>query len=281
MGLKLSQHTRKLVTIAACSPYDFLDDDSIKTYITTYEPTIEAFTAAANILFGALTPKGTLPVGSKKAALGSVHVSPFEPASDLTELVEVWNTALPTYPLPADSLGRFLTQANGHHFVARLESNIIGFCVMYMTTNRGTTCCQLAALAVHPNYQRQGVGTALIAEARTWLMKNYKPCSLSLGSSFPRFWPGIPTDLGQEVQEFFVHRGFRLNPLIPRSVDLYQDIKEFQPPDKYVARAKERGFTFSALQPEQYEECLAGQKKNFSYNPVSIHSPSPLLQTRY
>jgi hypothetical protein len=26
---------------------------------------------------------------------------------------------------------------------------------------------------------------------------------------------------------------------------------------------------------------LAGQKKNFSYNPVSIHFPSPLLQTRY
>ncbi|KAH2459376.1 hypothetical protein KXW63_001598 [Aspergillus fumigatus] len=270
MGLKLAQHTRKLVTIAACSPYDFLDDDSIKTYITTYEPTIEAFTAAANILFGAIIPKGALPVGSKNVALSSVHVLPFEAASDLAEVAEVWNTALPTYPLPADSLHRFLTQANGHHFVARLESKIIGFCVMYMTTNRGTTCCQLAVLAVHPSYQRQGVGTALIAEARTWLMKNYKPCSLSLGSSFPRFWPGIPTDLGQEVQGFFVHRGFHLNPLIPRSVDLYQDIKDFQPPEKYVARAKERGFTFAPLQPQQYEECLAGQKRNFSYNPAWV-----------
>jgi beta-N-acetylhexosaminidase len=220
-----------------------------------------------------LTPKGALPVGSKKAALGSIQVSPFEAACDLTELVEVWNTALPTYPLPADSLHRLLTQTNGRHLVARLESKIIGFCIMYITTNRGTTCCQLAVLAVHPSYQGRGVGTALISEARTWLMKNYKPCSLSLGSSFPRFWPGIPTDLGQEVQKFFLHRGFRLNPLIPRSVDLYQDIKVFQPPEKYVGRAKERGFTFAPLQPEQYEECLAGQKKNFSYNPVSIRCP--------
>jgi beta-N-acetylhexosaminidase len=276
MGLKLSQHTRKLLTIAACSPYDFLDDNCIKTYITTYEPTIEAFTAAANILFGALAPKGALPVGPKKVALGSIQVSPFEVARDLTQLAEVWKIALPTYALPADSLHRFLTQTNGHHFVARLESKVIGFCVMYITTNRGTTCCQLAVLAVHPNHQSQGVGTALIAEARTWLMKNYKPSSLSLGSSFPRFWPGIPTDLGPAVQEFFVHRGFRLNPMVPRSVDLYQDIREFQPPEKYVARAKERGFTFAPLQPEQYEECLTGQKKNFSYNPVCTHSPLPL-----
>ncbi|EAW09751.1 putative beta-N-acetylglucosaminidase [Aspergillus clavatus NRRL 1] len=269
MGLELPKHTPNPITVAACAPYDFIDDAIVRTYITTYEPTIEAFMAAADIIFGAIVAKGSLPVGPQKVALDSIHVSPFDPA-DLTPLVEVWNTSLPAYPLPADSLNRLLVQPNGHHFVARLESKTIGFCLLYTTTTRGTTDGQLAVLAVDPKHQGKGVGTALVAEARTWLMANYKPSSLSLGSSFPRFWPGIPTDLPESVQEFFVHRGFRLNPPVPRSVDLYQDIRDFQPPEKYMLRAKERGFTFAPLQSEHYAECLIGQKRNFSHNPAWV-----------
>jgi beta-N-acetylhexosaminidase len=52
-------------------------------------------------------------------------------------------------------------------------------------------------------------------------------------------------------------------------VDLYQDIRNFQSPEKYITRAKERGFTFAPLKPEDYEACLVGQRRNFSDKAVS------------
>jgi beta-N-acetylhexosaminidase len=85
-----------------------------------------------------------------------------------------------------------------------------------------------------------------------------------LGSSFPRFWPGVPRDLGEDIQNFFTHRGWRLSPPESRSVDLYQAIKNFQAPEKYMTRARESGFTFAPLKSEDYDECLVGQRQNFS-----------------
>jgi beta-N-acetylhexosaminidase len=53
-GLRLADITNKLIVIATCDPYDFLDEvDKIKNYITVYEPTIPAFKAAVDIMFGA------------------------------------------------------------------------------------------------------------------------------------------------------------------------------------------------------------------------------------
>ncbi|KAF9889023.1 hypothetical protein FE257_008000 [Aspergillus nanangensis] len=272
LGLALPERARKLIAVAACSPYDFLDDTHISTYIATYEPTVEAFTAAMASIFKPALARGVLPVGANKPAPKGITVEPYNSGSDFLSLVEVWNAALPTYPLSADSLEGLLSP--GFHFVARAASDptsaLIGFCLLETKTREGMTVAQLSVLAVHPEYQGKGVGTALVRKICEWLQENCKSYRLELGSSFPRFWPGIPTDLPPSVQDFFVHRGFKLNPLVPRSVDLYQDIREFQAPEKYVTRAKEGGFTFRPLAPSkadfEYEACMHGQRKNFSYN---------------
>ncbi|KAL7788171.1 glycoside hydrolase family 3 protein [Trichoderma ceciliae] len=64
LGLEVAKRRGRspLISIATCAPYDFLDNTLISTYIVVYEPTIEAFSAAVDILFGDAQPRGKLPV---------------------------------------------------------------------------------------------------------------------------------------------------------------------------------------------------------------------------
>lgn len=264
LGLELPSRARSLVAIAACNPYDFLEDTTVETYIATYEPTIEAFTVATKVLFGEAPARGTLPVGPKETASIPFTVSPLDVGADLDQLTTAWNAALPTYPLSGERLHTMLDRSSGHYLIARSGPELVGFCFAYTTTTEGVTSAQLAVLAVHPKHQGKGIGTALINEIRTYFRNKFSLNRLTLGSAFPRFWPGVPTDLGLEVQDFFIHRGFRLSPPGSRSVDLYQDVRDFQAPEKYMARAKDLGYTFGILQPEHYEGCIAAQERNFS-----------------
>lgn len=267
LGLELPKHAQKLISIAACAPYDFLERPEVaETYITTFEPTVEAFAAAANVIFGRAEARGVLPVRASRAAPSySFTVRPFEPTTDLLQVATIWQAALPTYALPRENLRKLLVQSNAHHMVACVGSTITGLSVAYTSANRGNVSGQLAAVVVHPSFQKEGVGSALIAQTRSLFRTRLGIDHLGLTSTFPRFWPGIPKDLPHEVQEFFLHRGFRLSAPEARAVDLYQDIRmNYRAPEKYVARAQERGYRFAPLQPDQYDECIKKQKENFS-----------------
>ncbi|KAJ5390555.1 uncharacterized protein N7496_001623 [Penicillium cataractarum] len=264
LGKLLPKNARSLVAIAACNPYDFLQVLDIQTYLATYEPTVEAFSVAADIIFGAKTAKGSLPVGLPDPKKSDMHVARFDAEKDIDSIVSVWKEALPTYILPTDTLRSLIDRKNAYHFVARIGSELVGFCLAYTNAHGGPKPVHLAVLAVLPKYQGQGIGTALLTETRSYFRTQFDINQLKLGSSFPRFWPGIPRELPETVQEFFVHRGFRLSPPGSRSVDLFQDIRNFQAPEKYITRAQQGGFRFAPLRPEDYEACLVGQRRNFS-----------------
>ncbi|OQE15590.1 hypothetical protein PENFLA_c031G02535 [Penicillium flavigenum] len=281
LGLKLAERVRSLVHIAACNPYDFLDAPSVKTYITTYEPTIEAFSVAADIMFGALVPTGALPVGTNALTKTSAVVIPFDAQRDLDEVVEVWAAALPTYLVPTESLRSLIVCPHGHHFIARIGSQVVGFCLAYTDAHSAPSTVYIAVLAVSPRYQHQGIGISLLEETRAYFRATFGFNNVHLGSSFPRFWPGIPQDLPESVQHFFTHRGFRLSSPSARSVDLYQDIRNFQSPEKYITRARERGFRFAPLRSEDYEACLVGQRKNFSKNGSWVEAYVTLHPDKY
>ncbi|CAG8016285.1 unnamed protein product [Penicillium olsonii] len=281
LGLELAQRVRSLVHIAACNPYDFLDAPSVKTYITTYEPTIESFSVAADIMFGTLIPTGALPVGPSALMKTSAMLAQFDAQNDLDGTIRVWNEALPSYIIPSESLKSLIVRPNGHHFVARIGSEVVGFCLAYTNAHGDPNTVHIAALAVLPSYQRQGVGIALLEETRAHFRSKFGFNSVKLGSSFPRFWPGIPQDLPETVQHFFIHRGFRLSPPTARSVDLYQDIRNFQSPEKYISRAKKRGFHFRPLKQEDYEACIVGQRRNFSDKAGWVEAYIKLLPEQY
>lgn len=63
VGMELAKCCQsKLVVIATCAPYDFLQDKEVENYVTIYEPTPEAFKGAVNVLYGVCPAHGKLPV---------------------------------------------------------------------------------------------------------------------------------------------------------------------------------------------------------------------------
>ncbi|OJK05118.1 hypothetical protein ASPACDRAFT_110316 [Aspergillus aculeatus ATCC 16872] len=274
MGQELLSRARALVSIAACNPYDFLDDPTIGTYITTYEPTLEAFTAAAATIFGAATATGKLPVGTQKPRL-SIELSPLDNSEDLKQVHTVWNTSLPTYPLPLENLQKLLPQPHGRHFLARTGNTIVGFCLTYSRTtddDDDKKSAYLSAIAVLPATQSQGIGSTLIQEVIAWYTTTQQITRLDLSSSFPRFWPGLPDDLAPSATRFFENRAFIFTTPPPRHVDLYRSITDFQLEERHTRKATSQGYTFAPLQPDQYEECIAGQRKNFSHNQAWVQT---------
>jgi len=59
---RLVDSGRPLVGIAVHTPYDLLACPQLQTYLTTYEYTRPALTAAIRVLFGEIQAKGHLPI---------------------------------------------------------------------------------------------------------------------------------------------------------------------------------------------------------------------------
>lgn len=62
LGIELAGKLPNLIVIAVCDPYDFLENQDVGTYLVTYEPTVEAFEAAVQIMLGSIAATGHLPV---------------------------------------------------------------------------------------------------------------------------------------------------------------------------------------------------------------------------
>jgi beta-N-acetylhexosaminidase len=292
LGLQLAKVRPDLILIAACNPYDFIDDvDNFKTYIAIYEPTVEAFSSAVDIIYGKAAAKGKLPVASKPDQLDKTYeIKPLIDGPDKAIIIEgitkVWSAAFPDYKLPQENLVKVIDQSHGQHFIAqeRRSGEIVGFCLAYTSIKRGKQSAQIAVHAVHPAKQGQGIGSRLLADAREYFYEHYGLTRAPLRSYFPRFWPGFPADLSPATQQFFVNRGYRLTDSNGSdrassdailSADLFQDIRNFKSPQKYLDRAAAAGVTYRAITSETFEDCLAGQKRNFTHYTVS--NPEYLL----
>lgn len=72
---------------------------------------------------------------------------------------------------------------------------------------------KIAAVGVLPEHRRGGLGTALLADARSRLRQatfdagHAELKSLELGSSVPRFWPQLPAELSPGVKGFLSQVG--------------------------------------------------------------------------
>jgi len=206
-GLTLGRkYGDKLIVVATCNPYDFLEEKSeIKNYITIYEPTIPAFKAAVNVIFGVVKAQGRLPVGTPpiKHAIRLLTTC----NEDFEHLWQLWHAIFPTWPIERQRLAALLRQPPDRHCLYIHEK---GFCLSYLN---GGPQGKIAAVGVLPEYRGKGLGTAFITNAKMQLRKMAREAgegelkSLAIGSEFPRFWPQVSIDLPQDVKDFFVHRG--------------------------------------------------------------------------
>jgi beta-N-acetylhexosaminidase len=219
-GLSLGKkYGKKLIVVATCDPYDFLEETAeIKNYITIYEPTIPAFKAAVDIIFGVAKAQGSLPVGNPSTKHDFRDLTNWD--EDFEHLWQLWKTIFPKWPIERQRMLNFLTQLPGRHFIHEK-----GFCLSFLDGQRG----RIAAVGVLPEYRGKGLGTAFLTKAQAELRNMARANgdgelkSLEIGSNAPRFWLGVQTDFPQEVKDFFVHRGMYTTQLMTQMKPLTRD----------------------------------------------------------
>lgn len=148
-------------------------------------------------------------------AITYIDLDPQDP-SHVTALTEVWNAACPADFILANRLVTFnLQKVNGGNQCGRLAlvaNKIVGFVVASTLPGQPqvvpATVGWVDALAVPPTHQHQGIGTALLTWAESWLLT--QGCqTIILGASQRPFAPGIPTTTeNTETLVFFQKRGY-------------------------------------------------------------------------
>jgi beta-N-acetylhexosaminidase len=211
LGLSLGQKAgSKLIAVATCDPYDFLDDvEAIQNYITTYEPTPEAFQSALDIIFGVIPASGKLPVGRAQSK-PEIQLLDNTSEDQITRLWTLWQEIFPAWPVDRDHLAAMVTKVPGVHLIHEKGFSL----AYYHKTVAGGLDGMISVVGVLESYRGQGLGTALINRTRTELNARSdtgKLESFGVSSSFPRFWPGVPTTFAPKERDFFIHRGITIS----------------------------------------------------------------------
>ena len=258
----LARDKKPLVVLAASSPYDFVTDGSIETYVCTYDFTEAALEAVVQVLDGPLSPSGTLP--------GSVRRSPKLHQARQHWLVEDWNEERDSQAL--DSLLDAIRSGNNTHpqsselmgvaansFLLRrpdvvVEAHLVvrdrhssgsgsgshalyGFCSTYFFPSTGTG--SIGSLIVEPSWRNLSIGSTLHHRAIRTLLQRKGLQRLQLGCSLPGIYLGIPANHPAErkrLRQWFANRGWKTG--LARSVRsvILRDLSTWIPPESVVAQ---------------------------------------------
>lgn len=163
----------------------------------------------------------------------------FQDAAQRAAFVHLWNDACGAeFPI-TEKFARYNVLPNLNTIragqFARVNERLVGCVLVSASAQFGM--CWLDALVVVPNYQRQGIGSALLQWAKDW-GRAQGFSQLRLGGGLRPFFPGLPRDLN--TRAFFETRGLRTT----RSVfDVARSL------DNYKSRAPDdAAFTFRAAQ---------------------------------
>ena len=199
----------------------------------------------------------------------NVLIRPYNPNLDTAALLPLWQAALDgTWPMRDDLLRRLLTDHRfyraGDHLVAVAGERVVGFVgtqVDRAGKETGNGSGGISAVLVHPEWQRQGIGTRL-HEAALKHVRNEGVSALRLGGGGAyRFWPGVPTDL-PGAYGFFASCGWPLEPE-QRSRDLVRDLSDFCVPTAMRARLSQEGVIVRPAREEEVDDVLAFEWEHF------------------
>lgn len=121
-------------------------------------------------------------------------------AEDIEGVWQMWQTIFPAWPISKERMQFLLTARPGHHGLHEQ-----GFYLSFLADGEKG---QIAAVGVLPEHRRQGLGTALLNDARYRLRQAAIAAgttvlkSLEIGSSAPRFWPQLPAKLPEDMKSF-------------------------------------------------------------------------------
>jgi len=272
--------SKPLVALAACDPYDLLDDKSFPTYICTYEYTKPALETAASVIFGERHAPGVLPISipdsQAKRPQHSWKVDIWEKRRDAFGTADLWKHVLGRqWPMDAATLSGLLDRPGiSKHYIVRnpTSKEILGLCATYFTPrSQGKVIGSLALLLVRPTHVNLGIGLSLHSVAVRELSKAAGIDSMQLGSIFPRFFPGLPVGLAAKDLDWFSHRGWKLGDdkfVYDLFLDMEKDRPRWHISSDTTSTTTTKGsdllsVSFSICQPSQYPALLAFEERFF------------------
>ena len=272
---KLTQVSDKrekpLVVVSVSSPYDFAMETSLGTYICTYDFTETALQALVKVLFGDLTPAGTLP--------GSLRQNEKVHQSRQTWLVEAWDRsrdadALDTLLKKHDCLiesssvlvgcssAAFIVDhqsVDETHFVVRNSSTrvLYGFCTTYFFQSTGIGV--LGSMFVDPERRRLSVGKSLHNRAIKHLLQKYGVRRLQLGTRLPGIFLGIPSSNSLErkrLRRWFSTIGWDMEQSRPVCSMLLFDLTAWTVSESLLRRLESAAFEFDLVYGSDHAQSI-------------------------
>ncbi|KAJ5628341.1 hypothetical protein N7490_010569 [Penicillium lividum] len=259
------EHLEKpLVVVAVSSPYDFVTDFSIGTYICTYDFTETALQTLVKVLYGELTPTGRLP--------GSISRSQKIHQSRQHWLVENWNEDRDAHALDvlldtvredcvqgqqsellgATSNSFLLRKADVDeaHFVVRNSSTqaLYGFCATYFFRSSGTGV--IGCLIVDPSRRKLSIGHSLHSRAIRTLLQRKGMKKFQLGSRLPGIYLGIPTMSSVErkrLRQWFANLGWNTALSRPVCSVVLRNLGTWTPPDGLTVALKNAAVSYDLV----------------------------------
>jgi beta-N-acetylhexosaminidase len=236
---------KPVIVVAVSSPYDFAIDASIGTYICTYDFTETALQALVKLLYGELSPSGSLP--------GTISRSQKIHQSRQHWLVEAWNEERDSEGLEAllDTVRESgahaeLTGVSAHnfllrnddideaHFVVRNSTTqaLYGFCSTYFFRSTGTGV--IGSIIVDPTRRKLSIGHSLHSRAIRSLLQRKGVKRFQLGSRLPNIYLGIPTANPVErkrLRQWFASLGWNTALSRPVCSVLLRPLSSWTPPE--------------------------------------------------
>lgn len=235
------------VVVAVSSPFDFMSDTAIGTYVCTYDFTETALRALVQVLYGELSPAGVLP-GSYSQRPQTAHsrqqwlVESFNEERDSMALdvllVEAQNEpSVHARALRNATTATFLLHdpdVEEAHFVVRNSSTkeLFGFCTTYYSQITGVG--HIGAIVVDPARRRLSIGHSLHDRAVRALLQKKGISRFQLGVRFPNVYLGIPRldpVEHKQLRQWFAKLGWNTSLSSPVATMALRDLATWSPPD--------------------------------------------------
>ena len=164
--------------------------------------------------------------------LSLIELNPQAPPQ-IARLTDLWNAALPSNLMISTRLIEFnlqpITGGVQTGRLAMIAEKPVGFVIASTLPGQPQvappTSGWIDALVVDPAYQRQGIGTALLAWAEDWLVAQGSR-TITLGASQHPFVPGVPSMLDSVA--FFHRHGYGHD---HQTWDMAANLADYQPPE--------------------------------------------------